>query len=329
MGRRRGRAARSPASRPTASLDRTIDVPADFVSSLCFGGDDMRDVYVTTIGCLAARALRRAGPARPAGHRLAAARFDPRSRRDRELRNAVRAREGLKALEERTRYDPTEVEPRVLREVAGGGLLPRRAGGLGRRELLDRDPAAQRDGRAAHGPRAQRQRPGHPDPLQPHERPAHEVDLRHRPRRHRDAGPGREAAGLRGHEQGGDRARGRSTGACGSGASSTAARSSSSSSAWAPRATTSTSASRSTSATSRRSMKVFVDLYDKGLIYRDNYMVNWDPGTRSAISDLEVEDREVTRHPLLHRRTRSRMAAARLPSPPSAPRRCSPTPPSR
>ena len=41
-------------------------------------------------------------------------------------------------------------------------------------------------------------------------------------------------------------------------------------------------------------MKVFVDLYDKGLIYRDNYMVNWDPGTRSAISDLEVEDREVT-----------------------------------
>jgi valyl-tRNA synthetase len=41
-------------------------------------------------------------------------------------------------------------------------------------------------------------------------------------------------------------------------------------------------------------MKVFVDLYDKGLIYRDYYMVNWDPGTQSAISDLEVEDREVT-----------------------------------
>jgi valyl-tRNA synthetase len=40
--------------------------------------------------------------------------------------------------------------------------------------------------------------------------------------------------------------------------------------------------------------KVFVDLYNKGLIYRDNRMVNWDPGSRSAISDLEVEDREVT-----------------------------------
>src|SRR3954467_3883223 len=38
---------------------------------------------------------------------------------------------------------------------------------------------------------------------------------------------------------------------------------------------------------------VFVALYEKRLIYRDNYMVNWDPGTRSAISDLEVEQREV------------------------------------
>ncbi len=40
--------------------------------------------------------------------------------------------------------------------------------------------------------------------------------------------------------------------------------------------------------------KVFVDLHAKGYIYRDHYMVNWDPGLGSAISDLEVEDREVT-----------------------------------
>jgi valyl-tRNA synthetase len=39
--------------------------------------------------------------------------------------------------------------------------------------------------------------------------------------------------------------------------------------------------------------KVFKALYDKGYIYRDNYMVNWDPGSRTAISDLEVEHREV------------------------------------
>jgi valyl-tRNA synthetase len=40
--------------------------------------------------------------------------------------------------------------------------------------------------------------------------------------------------------------------------------------------------------------RVFVALHEKGLIYRDNYIVNWDPGLRSAISDLEVENREVT-----------------------------------
>jgi valyl-tRNA synthetase len=43
----------------------------------------------------------------------------------------------------------------------------------------------------------------------------------------------------------------------------------------------------------RAVMCVFVRLYEKGLIHRDNYMVNWDPGLRTAISDLEVEQREV------------------------------------
>jgi valyl-tRNA synthetase len=39
--------------------------------------------------------------------------------------------------------------------------------------------------------------------------------------------------------------------------------------------------------------RVFKQLYDKGYVYRDHYMVNWDPGSHSAISDLEVENREV------------------------------------
>jgi valyl-tRNA synthetase len=38
-------------------------------------------------------------------------------------------------------------------------------------------------------------------------------------------------------------------------------------------------------------LHVFAALYRKGYIYRDRYMVNWDPGSRSAVSDLEVEDR--------------------------------------
>ncbi len=44
----------------------------------------------------------------------------------------------------------------------------------------------------------------------------------------------------------------------------------------------------------RAVIKVFVALYEKGYIYRDRYMVNWDPGSGSAISDLEVESKHVT-----------------------------------
>ncbi len=40
-------------------------------------------------------------------------------------------------------------------------------------------------------------------------------------------------------------------------------------------------------------VKVFVELHQRGYIHRDHYLVNWDPGSRSAISDLEVEEREV------------------------------------
>jgi len=39
--------------------------------------------------------------------------------------------------------------------------------------------------------------------------------------------------------------------------------------------------------------KVFVQLYKEGLIYRDKRLVNWDPKLHTAISDLEVEQREV------------------------------------
>ncbi|MDE5857666.1 MAG: class I tRNA ligase family protein, partial [Muribaculaceae bacterium] len=39
---------------------------------------------------------------------------------------------------------------------------------------------------------------------------------------------------------------------------------------------------------SKSVLKVFCDLYDKGLIYRDLRMVNWDPKNRTAISDDEV-----------------------------------------
>ena len=43
-------------------------------------------------------------------------------------------------------------------------------------------------------------------------------------------------------------------------------------------------------------LKVFVKMYNDGLIYRGKYLVNWDPHFETAISDLEVENIEVDGH---------------------------------
>ncbi len=43
-------------------------------------------------------------------------------------------------------------------------------------------------------------------------------------------------------------------------------------------------------------IKTFVSLYNDGLIYRDKRLVNWDPKLKTAISDLEVETREIQGH---------------------------------
>lgn len=43
-------------------------------------------------------------------------------------------------------------------------------------------------------------------------------------------------------------------------------------------------------------IRVFVDMYNKGLIYRGKRLVNWDPHFETAISDLEVENTEVDGH---------------------------------
>ncbi|GAA6210551.1 valine--tRNA ligase [Hyphomicrobiales bacterium 4NK60-0047b] len=47
---------------------------------------------------------------------------------------------------------------------------------------------------------------------------------------------------------------------------------------------------------SKAVLKVFVDLYNQGLIYKDKRLVNWDPKLLTAISDLEVEARETNGH---------------------------------
>jgi valyl-tRNA synthetase len=42
--------------------------------------------------------------------------------------------------------------------------------------------------------------------------------------------------------------------------------------------------------------EVFVKLHEQGLIYRDKRLVNWDPALQTAISDLEVESKEIKGH---------------------------------
>jgi len=47
---------------------------------------------------------------------------------------------------------------------------------------------------------------------------------------------------------------------------------------------------------SRAVLEVFVTLHKQGLIYKDKRLVNWDPKLHTAISDLEVEQRELQGH---------------------------------
>ena len=178
--------------------------------------------------------------------------------------------------------------------MAGLGAVPSRARGRGREQLLDRDSATERDRVAAHGPRVPRLDHGLPDPLPPHARAAREVDPRHRPRRDRHPDAGRERC---------SRSEGTSRQELG--------REAFERRVWQWReeyggtiieqlkrlgASCDYADERFTldPAYADAVLRVFVALHEKGYIYRDRYMVNWDPGTRSAISDLEVEDREVT-----------------------------------
>ncbi|MGG5818751.1 valine--tRNA ligase [Falsiroseomonas sp. HW251] len=47
---------------------------------------------------------------------------------------------------------------------------------------------------------------------------------------------------------------------------------------------------------SKAVIEVFVTLHEQGLLYRDRRLVNWDPVFQTAISDLEVESREIKGH---------------------------------
>ncbi len=231
--------------------------------------------------------------------------------------------ERIKQLEDRTRFEPSEVEPRIVERWLLRSL-PSRSRRRGERELLDRDPTAERHRLAAHGSRAQRLGAGHADPLQPDERQAHQVDPRHRPRRDRDPSAGREGVAGGGHQAASSWDARRSCDACGSGARITAARSSSSSSDSAPPVTTPRSASRSTRATPVRSSGVRGPIREGLDLPRP---LHRQLGSGQSLGDLRPRGRGAPGDTT--RSTRFAMtwrAAAASRSPPSAPRRCWGTP---
>ena len=223
---------------------------------------------------------------------------------------------------------PREVEARVFERWEEAGIFQPRAGGRRGGELLDRGAAAERHRRAAHGPRAQRRRSRTCCiRLAPDARQAHEVDLRHRPRRHRDPGPGREAARERGHEPRGARARGVHRARL---AVARAVRRHDHRAVQAARRLARLRRRALHDGRRRTSRAVLARVRARSTrrasIYRDNYMVNWDPGMRSAISDLEVEQRDGRGH-ALHDRLPARVAArGRSRSRRCGRRRCWPTP---
>ena len=114
------------------------------------------------------------------------------------------------------------------------------------------------------------------------------VARRDGPRGHRDA-EGRRSALL---EQGIPKdalGREKFLEVAGNGRRSTTSTSSSSSRPSAPRSTGRARRSPSIRASRRAVREVFVRLYDKGLIYREDYIVNWCPSCGTAISDEEVD----------------------------------------
>ena len=91
-------------------------------------------------------------------------------------------------------YQPADIESRMSRHLGGERRVQGRPPGAeGRRAVHHRDPAAERDGLAAYGPRAQQHAAGHSLPLRADARPRRAVAARHRPCRHRHPDGGRAA----------------------------------------------------------------------------------------------------------------------------------------
>jgi valyl-tRNA synthetase len=162
-------------------------------------------------------------------------------------------------------------------------------------------------GSAAHGPCLQQHAAGHPDALAPDARLRHAVAAGHRPCRHRHADGGGARAGEE-RRTGPPRDGARGLRREGLGVEGPVARQRSSnqlkrlgaSCDWDREAFTMSGAPGAPAGEEGNFhdavIRVFVEMYEKGFIYRGKRLVNWDPHFETAISDLEVEQVEVDGH---------------------------------
>ena len=108
----------------------------------------------------------------------------------------------------RTRFEPAEVEPRITREWLESGLWHPEPDGDAAENYSIAIPPPNITGALHMGHALNGAIQDALDPPPPHGGPADEVDLRHRPREHRDPAPGRAGAARPRHEPRGARPRG-------------------------------------------------------------------------------------------------------------------------
>ena len=199
----------------------------------------------------------------------------------------------LRARHERASQDlrPGRDRGALVCALGRRGAVP--AGAAGGRAVDDRHAAAQRHRLAPHRPCARQHPAGHPDPPRPDAGQGRALGRRHGPCRE---SPPRWWSSASSNEQQQKRtdfsreefvAKVWEWKAESGGAITRQLRRLGASCDWANERFT------MDEGFSRAVLKVFVDLYDRGLLYRDKRLVNWDPGLKTAISDLEVETNEV------------------------------------
>ena len=190
-----------------------------------------------------------------------------------------------------SQYAPAEVEARRYEHWEKAGYFtPESAQGRpGRAELHDRAAAAERNGHPAHRPRAEPHAERHPRPPPPHAGLPHALAARHGPRRASPPRTWSSASWPRRACPGTTSAARRSSSGSGSGRPSTAAGSCPRCAASATRVDWSRERFTMDEGLSRAVQTIFKRLYDDGLIYRAERIINWCPRCLTALSDIEVD----------------------------------------